>query len=160
MSFSCRLPAQGRKIKFSFFTAILILFLWTLWKRHADVFNGISRYLSFPFNGIISHCPAIKIDFSWSPSLHYGHTASYKIHQNWLKKNHCRFFLRRSHTNGQLSFIDEWQERKGRKKFLFSIIFPSGKIVANLTNCRSNAKLLEEKFKTDDDFFWLFPAYL
>jgi hypothetical protein len=44
-----------------------------------------------------------------------------------LKKNYCRFCHHRFKTNGQLSFIDERQERERRKiKFIiFSIIFPS-----------------------------------
>lgn len=41
------------------------------------------------------------------------------IKTDWKKIIASFFAFVASHTNGQLSFIDEWQERKGKKKSFF-----------------------------------------
>ena len=151
MSFTCRSIDRGKVENFPL-VCFIISPSRSLWKRHADVFNVFSQCLSFAFNGIISHRPAIKSIFSWSPSLHYGHTASYKIHQKLIEKNYCHFFHRRIDTNGQLSFIDGRQERDKKINFIiFSIIFPSGKYFKSLQTVsqkRSRLKM-KKKFKSD-----------
>lgn len=150
MSFTCRSIDRGKIENFSL-VCFIILPSRSLWKRHADVFNVFSQCLSFAFNGIISHRPAIKSIFSWSPSLHYGHTASYKIHQKLIEKKLLPFFSSSLRYKWAI-VIYRWatRERQKNKLYYFFNHFPIRKILQKLTNRLTETQSFEDEKKVQD----------
>lgn len=121
------------------------------------------------FNGIISLRRAMKSIFI-EPSLHYGHTASYKIHQKLIENK----LLLRTMTAGFVvssSIQREWAIRilltTPCSRFIsFSIIFSSSKAFPSILFCLTvRRKTFYFSVKVNDtqrirQFIFQFKRYL